>query len=77
MNYEPYTGRPFFNTYPAVTFKINCKSNLQMDSEFIFFLSELKSILGHSGKRKAPELLSDGSSFKRQATVHPHLLVSL
>nr|XP_030138453.3 NF-kappa-B inhibitor zeta [Taeniopygia guttata] len=36
--------------------------------------TELKSILGHSGKRKAPELLSDGSSFKRQATVHPHLL---
>ncbi|XP_062480768.1 NF-kappa-B inhibitor zeta isoform X2 [Pezoporus occidentalis] len=36
--------------------------------------TELKSILGHSGKRKAPELLSDGLSFKRQANVHPHLL---
>uniref|UniRef100_A0A8C5J771 NF-kappa-B inhibitor zeta n=1 Tax=Junco hyemalis TaxID=40217 RepID=A0A8C5J771_JUNHY len=36
--------------------------------------TELKSILGHSGKRKAPELLSDGPSFKRQANVHPHLL---
>ncbi|XP_069724575.1 NF-kappa-B inhibitor zeta isoform X2 [Phaenicophaeus curvirostris] len=36
--------------------------------------TELKSILGHSGKRKAPELLSDGLSFKRQATIHPHLL---
>ncbi|XP_015500637.1 NF-kappa-B inhibitor zeta isoform X2 [Parus major] len=36
--------------------------------------TELKSILSHSGKRKAPELLSDGPSFKRQANVHPHLL---
>ncbi|XP_068036974.1 NF-kappa-B inhibitor zeta isoform X2 [Anomalospiza imberbis] len=36
--------------------------------------TELKSILGNSGKRKAPELLSDGPSFKRQANVHPHLL---
>ncbi|KFQ39013.1 NF-kappa-B inhibitor zeta, partial [Mesitornis unicolor] len=36
--------------------------------------TELKSILGHSSKRKAPELLSDGPSFKRQANVHPHLL---
>uniref|UniRef100_A0A8C9NWD4 NF-kappa-B inhibitor zeta n=1 Tax=Serinus canaria TaxID=9135 RepID=A0A8C9NWD4_SERCA len=36
--------------------------------------TELKNILGHSGKRKAPELLSDGPSFKRQANVHPHLL---
>jgi len=47
-----------------------------MDSKIIFFSAELKSILGHSGKRKAPELLSDGPSFKRQANVHPHLLVS-
>ncbi|KAM4682220.1 NF-kappa-B inhibitor zeta isoform 5-T10 [Amazona ochrocephala] len=38
------------------------------------YTAELKSILGHSGKRKAPELLSDGLSFKRQANVHPHLL---
>ncbi|XP_040439077.1 NF-kappa-B inhibitor zeta isoform X1 [Falco naumanni] len=38
------------------------------------YTAELKSILGHSGKRKAPELLSDGPSFKRQANVHPHLL---
>ncbi|XP_025891652.1 NF-kappa-B inhibitor zeta [Nothoprocta perdicaria] len=36
--------------------------------------TELKNILGHSGKRKASEHLSDGSSYKRQATVHPHLL---
>ncbi|XP_061859869.1 NF-kappa-B inhibitor zeta isoform X4 [Colius striatus] len=36
--------------------------------------TDLKSILGHSGKRKAPEHLSDGPSFKRQANVHPHLL---
>ncbi|XP_010215350.1 PREDICTED: NF-kappa-B inhibitor zeta isoform X2 [Tinamus guttatus] len=36
--------------------------------------TELKSILGHSGKRKASEHPSDGSSYKRQATVHPHLL---
>uniref|UniRef100_A0A672V4K2 NF-kappa-B inhibitor zeta n=1 Tax=Strigops habroptila TaxID=2489341 RepID=A0A672V4K2_STRHB len=36
--------------------------------------TELKSILGHSCKRKAPELLSDGPSFKRQANVHSHLL---
>ncbi|KAM6094760.1 NF-kappa-B inhibitor zeta isoform 2-T2 [Chlamydotis macqueenii] len=36
--------------------------------------TELKNILGHSGKRKAPELLSDGPSFKRQANVHTHLL---
>lgn len=77
MNYEPYTGRPFFSTYPAVTFKIHFKSKLQMDSKFLFFSSELKSILGHSGKRKAHELVSDGPSFKRQANVHPHLLVSL
>lgn len=48
-----------------------------MDSKFLFFSSELKSILGHSGKRKAHELVSDGPSFKRQANVHPHLLVSL
>lgn len=77
MNYEPYTGRPFFTTYPAVTLQTNCKSTLQMDSKLIFCPAELKSILGHSGKRKAPELLSDGPSFKRQANVHPHLLVSL
>ncbi|XP_054064228.1 NF-kappa-B inhibitor zeta isoform X5 [Rissa tridactyla] len=38
------------------------------------YTAELKSILGHSGKRKAPELLSDGPSFKRQANIHPHLL---
>ncbi|OPJ66712.1 NF-kappa-B inhibitor zeta isoform X4 [Patagioenas fasciata] len=38
------------------------------------YTAELKNILGHSGKRKAPELLSDGPSFKRQANVHPHLL---
>ncbi|KAM8819671.1 NF-kappa-B inhibitor zeta [Eudromia elegans] len=38
------------------------------------YTAELKSILGHSGKRKASEQLSDGSSYKRQATVHPHLL---
>ncbi|XP_051483032.1 NF-kappa-B inhibitor zeta isoform X1 [Apus apus] len=38
------------------------------------YTAELKSILGHSGKRKAPELLSDGPSFKRQANVHSHLL---
>ncbi|KAM9565749.1 NF-kappa-B inhibitor zeta isoform 6-T6 [Guaruba guarouba] len=38
------------------------------------YAAELKSILGHSGKRKAPELLSDGLSFKRQTNVHPHLL---
>ncbi|KAM7131185.1 NF-kappa-B inhibitor zeta isoform 2-T2 [Ciconia maguari] len=36
--------------------------------------TELKNVLGHRGKRKAPELLSDGPSFKRQANVHPHLL---
>ncbi|KFU99020.1 NF-kappa-B inhibitor zeta, partial [Pterocles gutturalis] len=37
--------------------------------------TDLKNVLGHSGKRKAPELLSDGPSFKRQAhQVHPHLL---
>ncbi|XP_010215280.1 PREDICTED: NF-kappa-B inhibitor zeta isoform X1 [Tinamus guttatus] len=38
------------------------------------YTAELKSILGHSGKRKASEHPSDGSSYKRQATVHPHLL---
>ncbi|XP_025968181.2 NF-kappa-B inhibitor zeta isoform X4 [Dromaius novaehollandiae] len=38
------------------------------------YTAELKSILGHGGKRKAPEHLSDGPSYKRQATVHPHLL---
>ncbi|XP_063205818.1 NF-kappa-B inhibitor zeta isoform X5 [Chroicocephalus ridibundus] len=38
------------------------------------YTAELKSVLGHSGKRKAPELLSDGPSFKRQANIHPHLL---
>uniref|UniRef100_A0A8C6Z3D7 NF-kappa-B inhibitor zeta n=5 Tax=Tinamidae TaxID=8803 RepID=A0A8C6Z3D7_NOTPE len=38
------------------------------------YTAELKNILGHSGKRKASEHLSDGSSYKRQATVHPHLL---
>lgn len=75
MNYDQYTGKKI-PSYIYTFLKFDSESNLQIGSKSIFFSAELKSILGHSGKRKAPELLSDGLSFKRQANVHPHLLVS-
>lgn len=80
MNYEQYTGKKkihIYNIYYNYILKVGSRSNLHMDCEFLLFSAELKSILGHGGKRKAPELLSDGPSFKRQANIHSHLLVSL
>ncbi|XP_063161662.1 NF-kappa-B inhibitor zeta isoform X2 [Candoia aspera] len=36
--------------------------------------TELKNILTHNRKRKAPDCLSDGVCYKRTATLQPHLL---